>query len=127
MASTGHETMGPYRIVQRLGTGTSTETLLAIAAGPEGFERRVVIKRVIPALEGDPSQRALLAVEASACAHLTHPAILRLYDFFHHEERFALVFEHVDGPPLAWLTKLLRQQGQRLPEPVALFLASRVF
>ena len=64
--------LGPYRIVKRLGIGGTSEVLLAVSQGPYGFERTVVIKRLLPKCEWDPPDR-MLAAEAVAYARLTHP------------------------------------------------------
>src|SRR4029077_19967148 len=83
--------LGPYRIIKRLGIGGTSEVLLALSQGPYGFERTVVIKRLLPKCEWDPSQSRMLAAEAVAYARLTHPAIVRLYDFFAPGGHVALV------------------------------------
>jgi serine/threonine protein kinase len=119
--------LGPYRIIRRLGIGGTSEVLLAVSQGPYGFERTVVIKRLLPKCEWDPAQARMLAAEAVAYARLTHPAILRLYDFFAPDGHVALVLEFVDGPSLARLRAMLRTERESLGDPAALFIASRVF
>ena len=44
---------GRYRIERRLGVGGMAEVHLAWRLGPGGFERKVALKRVLPALAGD--------------------------------------------------------------------------
>jgi serine/threonine-protein kinase len=119
--------LGPYRITRRLGIGGTSEVLLAISQGPYGFERTVVIKRLLPRCAIDPALHRMLAAEAVAYARLAHPAIVRLYDFFAPGGQVALVLEYVDGPSLARLRMLMRSKRESLGDPAALFIASRVF
>ncbi len=119
--------LGPYRITRRLGIGATSEVLLAVSHGPYGFERTVVIKRLLARCEVDPALHRMLASEAVAYARLTHPAIVRLYDFFAPDGKVALVLEYVDGPSLARLGVLLKSKREALGDPAALYIASRVF
>jgi serine/threonine protein kinase len=119
--------LGPYRITRRLGIGATSEVLLAVSHGPYGFERTVVIKRLLARCEVDPALHRMLASEAVAYARLTHPAIVRLYDFFAPDGKVALVLEYVDGPSLARLGVLLKAKREALGDPAALYIASRVF
>jgi serine/threonine protein kinase len=119
--------LGRYQIVKRLGGGESSEVLLAISQGPHGFERIVVLKRLLPRHDSDESMGRMLATEAVAYARLTHPAIVRLYDFFELEGRAVLVVEYVDGPSLAELQATLRGRREALSDPASMYIASRVF
>ena len=119
--------LGRYQIVKRLGGGESSEVLLAISQGPHGFERVVVLKRLLPKHDSDESMGRMLATEAVAYARLTHPAIVRLYDFFEYEGQAVLVVEYVDGPSLAELQATLRARREALSDPAGMYIASRVF
>jgi hypothetical protein len=48
------EHLGKYRLVRRLATGGMAEVFLAKAAGPMGFEKELVVKRILPHLAEDP-------------------------------------------------------------------------
>jgi len=75
----------------------------------------------------DVSGKAETVREATACARLTHPAIVRLFDFFDAGGQPALVLEYVDGPSLSRLRSLLRARGARLADAPACFIAHRIF
>ena len=68
--------IGPYTVVRRLGMGGTSEVLLATSRGPFGFERQVVVKRLLPRHRSDPMMARMLAQEAMAYARLGHPAIV---------------------------------------------------
>ena len=64
--------IGPYRIVRRLALGERSEVLLARVHGPHGFQRTVVLKRLIGSHARDPVWLRRLAAEAIAYARLSH-------------------------------------------------------
>jgi eukaryotic-like serine/threonine-protein kinase len=121
------ERIGAYRVVRRLAMGGTSDVLLARAEGPHGFERTVVLKLLLAQFREDPSFERMFAREAAAYARLSHPAIVKLYDFFSAEGTLVIVLEYIDGLPLNRARVLLRQRGVELDDRSSLFLASRVF
>src|SRR5271167_4106079 len=103
-----------YRVLRRLATGGTSDVLLACTEGPGGFERVVVLKLLLRQFRDDKRFEQMFLREAAAYARLTHPAVVRLYDFFAERERLVLVLEYVDGLPLNKLLALLRGAGGRL-------------
>lgn len=119
--------VGGYRVVRRLATGGTSDVLLAKAEGPHGFERTVVLKLLLSQFQSDPDFSRMFAHEAAAYARLSHPSIVRLFDFFESERRLVMVLEFVDGPPLHRLRGMLRAVGQHLDDASAIFVATRIF
>ena len=119
--------IGRYRIERHLETNPTSELLLAVSEGAFGFERTVIIKRLLPHAHTDPSRARSFAHEASAYARLTHPAIVRLYDFLTINETAAMVLEHVDGISLQTLLGQLRERGETLPREAAFYVGARIF
>jgi serine/threonine protein kinase len=119
--------IGPYRIVRRVEMNGTSETMLAVSEGPDGFERTVVIKRLLPHAHSDPKMARSLGREATAYARLTHPAILRLYDYFAVNGEPAMVLEFVDGVSLARLVEVLRERGEKLPVAAVMYIGERIF
>ena len=46
--------MGPYELIARLAQGGMAELYLARSTGAGGFEKVVVLKRILPVYESDP-------------------------------------------------------------------------
>ena len=109
------DVVGRYRVEGRLKAGGAVDVLLARAEGPHGFERRVVLKVVAPEHRGDPEAERALVREARAYARLTHPGIVRLYDFFEDAGRLVVVLD-VDDPPStrSWGACAPRASGRQL-------------
>jgi serine/threonine-protein kinase len=119
--------IGGFRLIKRLATGGTSDVLLARAEGPHGFERTVVLKRLLSEHQSDPDFARMFAREAAAYARLSHPAIVRLFDFFTANTQLIMVLEYVDGMSLAKLMTQAAQSGQKLDDRVCFFLAARVF
>lgn len=121
------DVVGRYRVEGRLKAGGAVDVLLARAEGPHGFERRVVLKVVAPEHRGDPEAERALVREARAYARLTHPGIVRLYDFFEDAGRLVVVLEHVDGLTLDAFVGRLRAARVEVDERSALLVGARLF
>jgi len=119
--------IGVYRVLRRLATGATSDVLLARAEGPYGFERVVVLKLLLRQFRQDERFEQMFVREASAYARLSHPAIVRLYDFFAERDELVLVLEYVDGLPLNKLRALLRPLGGRLVDNASIYIAWRIF
>jgi eukaryotic-like serine/threonine-protein kinase len=119
--------IGGFRVLRRLASGATTDVLLARAEGPDGFERVVALKVLLVQSRNDPELETLFAREAAAYARLSHPAIVKLYDFFTADGQLVMVLEYVDGLPLHKLRATLSIGGERLEDSAALFIGSRIF
>ncbi len=113
--------------MRRLATGGTSDVLLARAEGPHGFERTVVLKLLLQQFRRDQPMEKMFAREAAAYARLSHPAIVKLYDFFSAEGQLVMVLEYIDGLPLNRFRAILRKNGEQVDDRSSIFVASRVF
>ena len=119
--------VGGFRILRRLASGATSDVLLARAEGPHGFQRVVALKILLARTQADPEFERQFAAEASAYARLSHPSIVKLYDFFSADGQLVMVLEFVDGLPLHKLRAMLAIGGERIDDRAALFLGHRMF
>jgi serine/threonine-protein kinase len=117
---------GKYVLGERIGAGGMAEVFTAIYSPEGGFERRVAVKRVLPAHAGDENFVALFRREAELGAQLAHPNLVQVLDFGRHDDSWFLAMEFVDGVSLSALLKALRAHHARLPLPAALFVIAEV-
>jgi eukaryotic-like serine/threonine-protein kinase len=114
------ERFGPYRLVRRLAMGGMAEVFLARQLGIEGFEREVVIKRILPHRAQDEEFSTMFLDEARLIARLNHPYIAQVYDLGQAEGTFYIAMEYVQGVDLSHLLDQASEQGTPgLPMPVA--------
>ncbi|WP_373371449.1 serine/threonine protein kinase [Stigmatella ashevillensis] len=100
------------------------EVFLAKAAGPMGFEKTLVLKRILPHLAEEASFVEMFLAEAKLAAQLTHPNIVQIFDFGEADGAYFLAMEYIDGPHLRALLKGARAQGRPLPPAICARLIS---
>ncbi len=108
-------TVGKYQLVRRLAAGGMAEVYLAKAAGPQGFEKTLVVKRVLPHLAEDPTFVEMFFSEARLAALLNHPNIVQIFDFGESDGAYFLAMEYIDGLNLRTLCKRAHAAGTLLP------------
>lgn len=94
-AGEGQLVLDRYRLIERLGAGGFGVVWRAL---DEALDREVAVKRIqlVAADDGERAER-----EAMACARLSHPAIVALYEACTVGDAFYLISELVDGDTLA--------------------------
>ena len=90
-----------YTPVARIGSGGQAEILLAVQRGSGGFEKLVVIKRLLPHLAGDEGSRRRLTQEAQLVARLHHPNVCQVLNLIENDSGPLLVLEYLDGITVA--------------------------
>ena len=99
---------GRYVLLRRLATGGMAEIFLALQRGLSGFEKVVVIKRMLPSITNDHDFLAMLHHEARIAATMSHPNIVPVFEADVQDLQPYLVFEYVPGQTLS---DLLARQG----------------
>jgi serine/threonine-protein kinase len=100
------------------------EVFLARHIGPSGFERTVVLKRVLPHLGSDPRLVEMLLEEARLLARLEHPNIVQVFELGQHAGGYFLVMEYIHGLVLSDVIGRLEDVGP--PVGLGAFVAREV-
>jgi eukaryotic-like serine/threonine-protein kinase len=119
-------TSSRYRVVRPIKRGGIAEVLEAVVYGGHDFERRVVLKQLLPTYVGDEKVVHAFIDEARIVGQLNHPNIVGILDFGMLDERPFQVLEHVDGLDLEEIMKLARNKSERFPPAVALHVTVEV-
>jgi serine/threonine protein kinase len=108
----GHK-LGRYQLIRRLAVGGMAEIYLARlpGVGIEGFEKLVVIKRILPQHALDPELLRMFLDEARLSATLTHPHVTEVYDVGTDGEAPFFAMEHVLGANLRQLMLAHARKG----------------
>jgi eukaryotic-like serine/threonine-protein kinase len=125
-SSTHGVTFGSYRLIEKLGDGGMAMVYRAVVQGPEGFERPVVIKRVLPELSRDQKFVDMFLSEAKLCARLHHPNIVQVHALGEVGGEYFLAMEYVDGMDLATALKRAHDLARPMPLGVACYIASEL-
>lgn len=103
------------------------EVFLAVAVGADGFEKPVVIKRLLPKFAGRADVVSLLSAEAKLMTRLTHPNIVQVIDFGRGDnDDYFVVMELVSGTNLGQFCQAHTANGKCIPIPIALYITSQV-
>ncbi len=121
----GHpEAIGRYQIVGQLATGGMAEILLGKLLGPSGFERAVVIKRILPHLATQEQFREMFLDEARTLAKLRHPNVVQVHELGQDGEELFLVLEYLDGESAYGLMRRLLRAGETLPYSLGMHIVA---
>lgn len=118
--------LGRYELVKRLARGGMAELLLARQAGPEGFEKLLVIKRLLPSLADQEDIVRMFLNEARIAARLTHPNIVQIFDLGKTGSEYFIAMEYVNGRDLRAIQKSADKQEQPLPYELSSYVLTCV-
>src|SRR5260370_1330933 len=110
MHTRGHRDAGKYKLLAELGRGGMANVYLAVARGPSGFNKLVVLKSLRSDLAGDPELLSMFWEEARLAARLNHPHVVQTYEVGEYAGRPVIVMEYLEGQTLA--NVLQRAKGQ---------------
>jgi serine/threonine-protein kinase len=104
---------GKYTLLSRLTGGGMAEVFLALQRSVAGFEKLVVVKRVLPAMNNDQAFVDRLLHEARVAATLSHPNIVQTFDAGLIDGQYFISMEHIHGEDLhAILRAAKKKQGE---------------
>jgi parallel beta-helix repeat protein len=89
-----------YQLVRQLGRGGMGVVWLAQDAR---LDRGVALKFLPESVQGDPAAIDELKRETRRCLELTHPNIVRIFDFEQGDETAAIAMEYIEGQTLSEL------------------------
>lgn len=112
-----------YRSLRLIKRSQTAEVFEASALGPEGFRRRVVLKRLLPEAARDGGLKQAFLDEARLGAQLSHPGLVPVFDFGLVDSLPFLIGEYVDGVSLSQLLDLLRERGDFVPVELVAHIA----
>jgi len=119
-------TLGRYRLLGRIGEGGMAEVYRAVIMGPEGFERELVLKRILPRLSQSGDFKTMFVREAKICAQMLHPNIIQIYEFGQADGGYFIAMESVQGVTLRELLTTLKKDERAIPHMVSADIARQI-
>ena len=117
---------GRYRLLERLGQGGMAEVFKAKSYGVEGFEKILVIKRILPELARSQEFVEMFIHEAKLAVRLSHANIVQVFDLGkapgdvaeggRPADAYYIAMEYVHGLDLASSLARCRRQQAALPD-----------
>ncbi len=109
---------GRYDLLRPIGKGGMAEVFLARYVGPEGFEKQLVIKRVLPQISERQSLLRMFFEEAKTQVSLSHGNLVSVFDFGRVDNDYFIAMDYVRGADLASLLAAERAAGRQLAAPL---------
>ena len=100
------------------------EIFAAKVFGAMGFEKQLVIKRILPQYASDQEFLQMFITEAKLVCHLEHPNIIQVHELGEISGQYYIAMEYVNGIDARQLWRALAKRKQRLPGLLALFIVS---
>ncbi len=120
----GDQTFGKYQLVKKLATGGMAEVWLAMQTGIEGFNRHVVMKRILPHLAEDPEFVQMFLNEAKIASRFNHPNIAQIYDLGEQNGQYFIAMEYIHGEDIGRIMRRAWNTGQWVAQSVSLRMIS---
>lgn len=106
---------GKYKLLRRIAAGGMGEVHLAKLVGPSGFEKLVVIKRLLQSRQAEQKYVDMFFAEARVAAQLGHSNIVQVYEVGTIEEVPYIAMEYVHGKSL----RKVLDRAQKRPTTLA--------
>jgi serine/threonine protein kinase len=107
--------LGKYELVKRLSVGGMAEIFLARAVGLPGFQKLVVVKRILPQLASKPDFLEMFLDEARIAATLQHPNIVQIYDVCVIGGNYFIAMEYLHGEDVRSILRAALRAKRRIP------------
>jgi len=114
MAASEPKAYGNFELEERVAVGGMAEIFRAKKKGAEGFEKELVIKRILPHYSEDEAFVTMFKDEAKIAANLNHANIVQIYEFDQCEGSFYIAMEYIEGKDL----KRILDAGRKRKKPV---------
>ncbi len=113
---------GKFFLLQRLAIGGMAEIYRAKVIGAGGFEKELVVKRILPSRSQDQGFIKMLVNEAKLTVQLTHSNIAQIYECGAIDGQYFIAMELVNGVSLKDMLSAFPRAGASLAPEQAIFL-----
>lgn len=117
---------GRFELLERIGVGGMAEVWKSRVAGIGGFEKILVLKKILPAFAQNKTFIEMLLAEARLCGVLQHTNIVQTFENGEIDQQYYIAMEYVPGHDLFKVLSRATQVGRRLPPELCLYVAAEV-
>ncbi len=121
-----NEEIEGYEILDMIARGGMAEIYKAKKKGAKGFEKIIVIKKILSGYGEDDKYIEMFVDEAKIAAELTHPNIVQIYDFGKKDNFYFIAMEYVEGKDLRLILNKLMEKNSILEEHLSIFLIIKI-
>ena len=118
-----NQRFGQYTLIRPIAVGGMAEVWLAKLDGPQGFQKKVALKRMTGTIADQPQFVTMFLDEARLMSGLTHPNICQVFELGEREDNFYVAMEFIDGETVQHILRAVTRAQQKLPIELALKIA----
>ena len=122
----GPTRLGSFEVVRKLTRGGMAEIFLARTRGPSGFEKLIVLKKILPKYAGRQRYVQLFLDEARLAASLDHPNVVHVYDIGMTDGSYFFTMEYLHGQDVRTMLHRAWRISERFPIEDAVQIARNV-
>ncbi len=111
--------IGQYSLLKELARGGMGEIWLARQTGAAGFDRLVVLKRVIGSADEDPANVTMFLDEARIASQLHHPNVVQVFELGQAGSSYYLVMEYLAGQTVSRFARRVVDHHAQVPPALA--------
>jgi len=113
---------GKYLLIEKVATGGMAEVYKAKSYGVMGFEKLLVIKKILPHLSQSEEFVSLFVNEAKVSVSLNHANIIQVYDLGVVGSDYYIAMEYIHGPDLMRVIRKAKQTKQPIDVPLGCYI-----
>jgi serine/threonine protein kinase len=110
---------GKFLLLKRLALGGMAEIWLAKQLGVQGFEKLVVVKKILDQFASEREFVQMFLDEARLAATLNHPNVVQIYDLGQEGASFYIAMEFIAGHDLLAVLRKCKHAQSALPPAIA--------
>ena len=114
---------GKYLLLKKLAVGGMAEIYRAKTYGVDGFEKELVIKRILPHCSADKDFIDMLIQEAKLTVLLSHANVVQVYDFSKVGDDYYIAMELIHGVNLRDTMYRCREASTPVPAAISVLLS----
>jgi predicted Ser/Thr protein kinase len=117
---------GKYFLVKKLAAGGMGEVFLAKQQGPAGFQKMLVVKKILSHLTESKEFVEAFLGEARLAAQMNHRNIVQVFELGEHGGAYFIAMEYVQGKSLRDLIDTTIRRKEKIPAELCRSLAEQI-
>jgi serine/threonine protein kinase len=106
---------GKFTLIRKIASGGMGEVFLARQRGPEGFEKFLVVKRILSHHTDNADYVDMFFAEARLAAKMSHSNIVQIFDMGEIENSYYIAMEYVHGKSIKDIIDASRARKMPIP------------
>ncbi len=117
---------GKYLLLDRINVGGMAEVFLAKSNGPDGSQRLIALKKIIPTMVEDEEFINMFIDEARIAVQLNHANVVQIHELGKHEEHYFIAMDYLSGRDLRVILDTAKKRRQKLPLRLSVYLTHQI-